>query len=200
MGAVTQRDRVPWKVPLAWKITLLLAGAATIFYSGLTWLAPRYVALGWSEESAGTLLTVFVLAQLGGMFAVSVFGDRTDDRRLWFAVMIALITVSTGGIAIAPVLFPWSWSAIFGIGIGGLFSLALTLPVDFAADQDATDRVSAMAMGVGFTVAAVGPFVIGAVRDVTGGYTPAFVGLTVISLLLFVLSLQFSPRRPDVGS
>lgn len=196
-----ERPPIPWRDGFAWTITLVVAGSSTIFYSGLTWLAPRYVALGWSEAAAGWLLTAFVLTQLGGMLAVSAFADRTADRRPWFLGMLALVIVGTVGIAAAPLSFPWAWSAAFGAGIGGLFSLALTLPVDFTPgnDDEATDRVSTMAMGTGYAVAAVGPFAIGALRDLTGGYDAAFAALVAVSVLLIGLSLRFSPRRPPIG-
>ena len=186
---------LPLTDPFAWTITILFAGSSMTFYSGLTWLAPRYVALGWSEAGAGLLLTLFLITQLVGMFAVSAFGDRWADRRPWFVGMAVLVTVGTAGIALSPTSFPWVWSATFGTGIGGLFSLALTLPVDFGESGEATDRLSAMAMGVGFGVAAIGPFVIGAIRDLTGGFTSSFVGLTVLGVAMLVLSIQFAPDR-----
>jgi CP family cyanate transporter-like MFS transporter len=189
-----------WRVPLAWTITIVLAGAATMFYSGLTWLGPRYIALGSTEASAGLLVTVFVLAQLPGMFFISGVGDRLADNRPLFVLMIGLIVVSTAGVALRPTLAPWLWASVYGVGSGGLFSLVLTLPVEFADDERATDRLSAMAMGVGFTVAAVGPFVIGAVRDLTGEFTVSFVALTLISLVLLGLSFRLSPEREDIAS
>ena len=189
------QGQLPLTDPFAWTITILFAGSSMTFYSGLTWLAPRYVALGWSEAAAGILLTLFLITQLVGMFAVSAFGDRRADRRPWFYLMAVLVTVGTAGIALSPTSFPWVWSAVFGTGIGGLFSLALTLPVDFGETGDATDRLSAMAMGIGFGVAAIGPFVIGAIRDLTGGFTSSFIGLTVLGVAMLGLSIQFAPDR-----
>lgn len=187
--------RLPWNDRLAWVITLFFAGTSTVFYSGLTWLAPRYVALGWSEVTAGFLLTVFVLAQVLGMAVISAFGDCFIDRRPWIVVMGLLSAGSVLAIAYAPLWSPWLWNGLFGVGAGGLFTLALTLPVDFATDGRATDRLATMAMGFGYMIAAVGPFLIGGLRDVTGEYAPAFAALCAVSLLLVVTATSLAPAR-----
>jgi len=47
------------------------------------------------------------------------------------------------------------------------------LPVDFATDEIATDRLSAMAFTGGFTLAAVSPYVVGIALDFSN-YTLIF--------------------------
>ncbi|RQG86791.1 MFS transporter [Natrarchaeobius halalkaliphilus] len=189
----TVRRRLPWRNPLAWTVTLFFAGTSTIFYSGLTWLAPRYVALGWTETGAGFLLTVFLLAQPIGMGLFTLFGDRFDDRRLWIVGMGAIAAIGTIGIAITPLSSPWFFVILFGTGSGGLFAIALTLPIDLAPDGQATDRLATMAMGIGYILSAFGPSLIGSARDLTGSYVPAFVAMCVVSLILGLIGTAFNP-------
>jgi CP family cyanate transporter-like MFS transporter len=185
---------IPWRNPLAWILMLFFAISSTIFYSGLTWLSARYVALGWDEATAGLLLTAFMVAQLGGMALVSAYGDKSIDRRPWHALMIAIVVISTGGVAFTPLSYPWIWATLLGVGTGGLFTLSLTLPIDFATGENATDRLSSMVMGGGYMLAAVGPFVTGGIRDLFGSYVPAFVGLTILGVVLTVCAVRLSPR------
>ncbi|WP_124193116.1 MFS transporter [Natrarchaeobius oligotrophus] len=189
------RRRLPWRSPLAWSVTLFFVGTSTIFYSGLTWLAPRYVALGWTETSAGFLLTVFLLAQPIGMGLFTLLGDRFDDRRPWILGMGAITAVGAIAIALAPHLSPWLVVIALGTGSGGLFAIALTLPVDLAPDGQATDRLATMAMGIGYVISAFGPSIVGSVRDLTGSYVPSFVALCVVSVFLVILGTAFEPAR-----
>lgn len=117
--AATQ-SRLPWRSPVAWVVTLFNAGASAVFYSGLTWLAPRYVALGWSETTAGFLLTGYALTQVIGMGLFSLFGDRFDDRRPWIWLMGLITAASAIAIGIVPEFRPWFLVAAFGTGSGGL--------------------------------------------------------------------------------
>ncbi len=52
-----------------------------------------------------------------------------------------------------------------------------------------------MAMGFGYMIAAVGLFLIGGLRDVTGEYAPAFAALCAVSLLLVATATSLAPAR-----
>ena len=87
---------------------------------------------------------------------------------------------------------------VLGLGVGGLFPLALTLPLDYSADADEAGRLTAMTFFVGSVVAALEPVAVGALRDATGGYTVPFVALAALSLGMLVVSPRFRP--PTHGS
>ena len=90
---------------------------------------------------------------------------------------------------------PWAWVVVLGLGIGGLFSLVLTLPLDYSADTDQAGRLTAMTFFVGYVVAAVRPLAVGARRDATGGYAFPFVALATLRLGMLAVSPRFRPRR-----
>lgn len=193
-----ERARLPWRNRWAVVLTCFFGGSSTVFFFVLTWLAPRYVALGWNASQAGLLLSGFILTQLGGNLAVSAVGDRMDDQRLLFALMLVLIIGGAVGVAVAPRLLPWGWAILLGVGAGGLFTLALTLPVTYAAGPTATDGLTSMMLGGGYLIAALGPFVAGVIRDVTGSYSVAFGGLVALAVVLLGLSVLFDPDRETV--
>ena len=58
-----------------------------------------------------------------------------------------------------------------GIGQGGALGLGLILPVLRGRDPGQVAGMTAMAMGVGYLIAAAGPALVGAVRDATGDWT-----------------------------
>ena len=83
---------------------------------------------------------------------------------------------------------------VLGLGIGGLFPLALTLPLDYSANADEAGRLTAMTFFVGYVVAAVGPVAVGALRDATGGEAGPFVALGAGSVGVFFSSFRVRPR------
>lgn len=60
---------------------------------------------------------------------------------------------------------------MLGLGQGGTFALALTLIVLRSKDAHVAANLSSMAQGVGYTLASMGPFAVGLVHDLTGGWT-----------------------------
>ncbi|MFP8952078.1 CynX/NimT family MFS transporter [Natrialbaceae archaeon A-arb3/5] len=184
-----------WRDPLTWLLTLFYAFNTSIYYSILTWLPPRYTALGWSEAAAGLVLTVFIVASLVGMLLIMAFGDRVADRRVWLVPLLSLALVGAVGTALSPETAPWLWAATFGLGLGAWFTLMLMLPVDYAADSDATSELSAIALAGGYMIGAVAPFSVGALRDIYGGFTGAFVGLAALVALGLLASFLLGPER-----
>ena len=181
--------------PLVVVLTLFFIFNTSVYYSMLTWLPPRFVALGWSETAAGLLLTVFIVAGLAGMLMITIVGDRTRDRRVWLVPTIALTFVGTAGLTVVPEGAPWIWASTLGFGVGAWFTLMLMLPVDYAIDSETTGRLSAIAIAGGYVFGGVAPFVVGLLRDLFGGFSIPFGGLVVFSLLALVMSLVFSPHR-----
>ena len=51
-----------------------------------------------------------------------------------------------------------------------MFALVMTLPLDLEQRRERVGALVAMMLGLGYTTAAISPFVLGAVRDVTGSF------------------------------
>lgn len=184
---------LPWRSWWAWILALFYGGASFLYFTTLTWIPPLYQSLGWSEELSGTLLTVFTVAEIGGTLGVIILSDRYPDRRPALVVTLLGCVVGYGAIALVPLTHPWLWMVVAGIGQGGLFNLALVLPVDYAPSPSATGKVSSMVLGIGYLLASLGPVVIGKLHDLLGGYETSFLMLVGISVVMLVVSLRFRP-------
>ena len=57
-----------------------------------------------------------------------------------------------------------------GFGLGAVFPLSLTLPVDVAVDPAEVGAVAALMLLGGYLISAVGPVLLGLVRDATGDF------------------------------
>jgi CP family cyanate transporter-like MFS transporter len=199
----TQREdssggvRLPWRNRHAWSVALFFGAESCLFFSSLTWVAPLYVDQGLDEGHAGLLLAVFALVRVPAAFVFPALADSSGDRRPWLALTLILTTLGFCALGLVPLATPWAplaWVVVLGLGIGGLFPLALTLPLDYSADADEAGRLTAMTFFVGYVVAAVGPVAVGALRDATGGYAVPFVALAALSVGMLAASFRFRPR------
>jgi MFS transporter, CP family, cyanate transporter len=143
------------------------------------------------------VVKVLALVRLPSAFLFPALADRSGDRRPWLMLTLILLTFGFCAAGLAPLAAswaPWAWVVVLGLGVGGLFPLALTLPLDYSADADEAARLTAMAFFVGYVVAEVGPVAVGALRDATGGYAVPFAALAALRVAMLVASFQFRPR------
>ncbi|PXC07857.1 cyanate transporter, partial [Pseudomonas aeruginosa] len=104
------------------------------------------------------------------------------------AVVLVMATTLAGllGFLYAPLQTIWGWAVLLGLGQGGTFSIALALIVLRSRDAHVASHLSGMAQGVGYTLAAMGPFMVGVVHDLTGGWNAVgyiFIGVAIAATL-----------------
>jgi CP family cyanate transporter-like MFS transporter len=72
---------------------------------------------------------------------------------------------------------------VLGLGQGSGFALALAFIGLRSGDAQVAARLSGMAQGVGYLIAATGPFAFGLLHDVTGGWNVPVVLAIAIAVL-----------------
>jgi CP family cyanate transporter-like MFS transporter len=187
------RLRLPWGSGVAWRITLYMGSQSLLYYAALTWLSPLYLDAGWSASRAGLLLGLFSLTQVFSALAVPAMVDRTGDHRPWVALCVGTATAMLAALGLVPTAAPWAWAALLGLGVGGMFALALTMLVRQASTPAAAARLSGMALLVGYLIAATGPVLAGAVYDATGSYRAPFLMLAGIGVGTLVVGVSVRP-------
>ena len=185
--------RLPWGSGVAWRVTLYMGLQSLLYYAALTWLSPLYLDAGWEAGRAGLLLGVFSFTQIFSALAVPALADRTGDHRPWVALCVGLATAMLAAIGLAPTAAPWLWAVLLGLGVGGMFALALTLLVKLASSPAAAARLSGMALLVGYLLAATGPVLAGAVYDAVGSYRAPFLVLAGIGVATLALGVSVRP-------
>ena len=187
------RPRLPWGSGVAWRVTIYMGSQSLLYYAALTWLSPLFVAAGWTAGRAGLLLGLFSFTQIFSALAVPALADRTGDHRPWIALCVGLATVMLAAFALVPTAAPWLWAALLGLGVGGMFALALTLLVKLASSPAAAARLSGMALLVGYLLAATGPVLAGALYDAVGNYRVPFLVLAAIGAATLAVGVSVRP-------
>ena len=190
---VPGRARLPWGSGVAWRITLYMGSQSLLYYAALTWLSPLYLDAGWSAGRAGLLLGLFSLTQVFSALAVPALADRTGDHRPWVALCVGVATAMLAAIGLAPTAAPWVWAGLLGLGVGGMFALALTMLVKQAATPASSARLSGMVLLVGYLLAATGPVLAGAVYDTVGSYRAPFLLLAAIGVGCLAVGVSVRP-------
>jgi CP family cyanate transporter-like MFS transporter len=84
---------------------------------------------------------------------------------------------------------------LLGVAIGPLFPLTMTLPLDAAESPAQVAALAGMMLGVGYVLSSMGPLVLGAIRDLTGGFTAVLWTLVGVAVVLLLVDATLSPKR-----
>jgi MFS transporter, CP family, cyanate transporter len=170
------RPPLPWRDRFARLACCYQAGTSLLVYGWMTWLPPYYQSQGFSPALAGALLAGWSVAQIPSALIVPALAERRRRWRFWAAVMLASVAAGTLGallMPLPPLVGPWLWVVLIGIGSGAGFPLGLAVIAWRTPDGAASAATSGLALGVGYTVAGLGPLLMGVLIDVTGGFGAA---------------------------
>jgi MFS transporter, CP family, cyanate transporter len=171
--------------PLAWAVATYFGIQSMAFYAGLAWLPEMLHAGGWSETAAGELQALNSLVSAIPAFAVPVLATRMRSQFPLLVALVASGAVAVIGILAAPGVAPL-WMVLIGVAQGGTLGLGLILPVLKAEHASDVASLTAMTLTVGYLVAATGPWLLGILHDVSGGWDAPIVALLAITVLELV--------------
>ncbi|WP_092251895.1 CynX/NimT family MFS transporter [Pseudomonas sp. NFACC13-1] len=167
---VAYRVRGLLRDPLAWQVTLYMGLQSSLAYIVFGWLPSILIGRGLTPTEAGLVLSGSVIVQLISSLAAPWLATRGKDQRLAIVIVMVMTLSGLFGCLYAPIDGLWGWAILLGLGQGATFSLALTLIVLRSRDAHVAANLSSMAQGFGYTLASLGPFAVGVVHDLTGGW------------------------------
>ncbi|MCE3553400.1 MFS transporter [Pseudonocardia sp. RS11V-5] len=183
-----------WRRPVVWGLMIAFAGQAFAYYGVTAWL-PLLLGdrLGMSETAAGVSSSIFQIAAVVGAFGVPVLLRLCPSPR----TVVAVVSVAWAALPLGLLLAPhgWAvWCALGGAAQGGGITVIFSLVVRRARDLTENRRMSALVQGGGYTIAATGPSVVGAVHEATGGWSGPLLVVFASVLVLFTAGLAASRR------
>lgn len=171
-----------WRDRLAWQVTLFMGLQSALAYCVFGWLVPILRDRGIDGVTAGAIVSLSVMMQAASCIVCPQIAVRGKDQRV---INVALLVIAVGallGILFAPVSTVWIWAILQGIGQGGLIAVAMTAIVLRSPDSHVAAHLSGMAQFVGYSLAAIGPLLVGLIRDWTGGFAATSVLFVALGL------------------
>lgn len=195
---------VPLRLPLrnkkAIQFTLFFGFMSSMFYSLTAWISPIALDFGNSPQYAAMLLTIFTLIQIPVALLVPNIVNRLGKPKL-FLILCSLSELI--GLIFLLLPMPILPAVIFlGIGAGGLFPLALMLPIIETRTPEEAGTWSAMSQMGGYIMGGFGPFLIGLIFDISGHFQAAIVAMLAIVMLMIgvQLSMKLGGKREEGSS
>jgi CP family cyanate transporter-like MFS transporter len=186
---------LPWRSPIARWVTVFVSLQSLVAFSGVAWLIPTFRDVGWSPSRAATMFVVFQAAQGLSMLLLPYFADRMPSKRPAVAASVICTVVGLFALAVAPAATALPATVLFGIGLGGGFSMGFILIVDCTRSKADAARLGAMVFLVAYAVAALGPLAVGLLHDITGGFRAGFLVMTSVGVVQLGLVVALRPGR-----
>lgn len=195
-GGRGSRDRVSHvgrisHSPTAIALTVLFGIQSMNAYVQFGWLPQIYRDAGLSAGYAGILMSLLTaLGILGGLMMPTVIA-RSPTIAPWMIAFGVLMVLGYTGLLLAPASTPWLWAVLLGIS-GFAFPTAIALITARTRDPGVTARLSGFVQPLGYALAAVGPFAVGLIHQVTGDWTLILLILMSTGVILTLAGLRVS--------
>lgn len=185
----------PWKNTRAWYMLLFFGFQSALFFSIITWLAPIAIEKGMSILAAGAVLTVMSTVQIVCNLSIPLLLEKWPSRHLWIMVSLGFGAAGVLLLMFGSIASIWPAAIFIGITLGGLFPLALMMPLDENSTPDDVNSWTAMIQSGGYIISALTPFAIGLLYDRFQNHTISlslFLGFIGV-LMVFAFLLKEKP-------
>lgn len=179
---------------LAWIVTLFFGLQAFYAYAAMGWFPQVMIDAGVPRDQAGLLFGLVSLIAVPISLVVAPMAARQRGQGPWILVLGVFGFAGTAGLMLAPAWSPLLWSVLIGLGMS-VFSLALTVIALRARTGEDTARLSGMAQGFGYLLAAFGPFLFGLLHDTTGDWVVPLSMLLVLLVIQVAVGMAAGRRR-----
>jgi len=153
---------------------------STIAYCVFGWLPVILIDRGLSPLNAGFALSLLMLVQIVTSLTAPWMAQHGRDQRGVIAGLSILMWVGILGLFFAPIGQVWLHATVAGLGLGGIFAMSLAFLVLRSPNAQVAAALSGMAQGVGYTIAATGPFLVGWLHEVTDSWNSVAIFFMVL--------------------
>jgi MFS transporter, CP family, cyanate transporter len=196
--------RAPIKVyrhALAWQVMAFMGLQSLLYYAALSWLPTIFQDRGTSAVTAGNLLALMGVGNLGAVLIVPLLAHRAPDQRALTVPSMAGMAAGLAGSLWAPLGTAAFWVLVLGVSQGACLALAIFFMVARARDPGTAASLSAFAQSAGYLVASAGPLAVGLLHSATGSWdVPVALLLVLCGAGLAVGILAARPRVLPAGS
>lgn len=184
-----------WRNRRSWYLAIFFSLGSSCYVCVLAWLSPYAIEQGYTAKQAGLMLGLLTAMEVVAGLLFPALSAKNIDRRRILYVLCTLQIIGFGGMAFRPDISLWLWSAIAGLGIGGIFPMALIVTMDHQTNSLLAGKLAGFVQGIGSMIAAIAPWIAGWMRDSLQSFTMAWVVLTGLGILALVMARAFNPSR-----
>ncbi|NYF24707.1 CynX/NimT family MFS transporter [Sporosarcina sp. JAI121] len=190
-----KKMKSPWKTRKAWLFLLFFGLQSSAFFSIITWLAPIAISAGMTLLQAGTLLSIMTTVQIFLNILLPLLMERFPARKFWLLLMLiaGMLAVFLFWTGMYPLM--WAGAFIMGIPLGGLFPVALLLPLDETRTAEEASSWTAMMQTGGFIIGGLLPLLIAVVYDGTENHHYTFGIILLLYVMMFILTFMIGDKK-----
>ena len=170
-------------------LSLVYFGAVACNYGISFWLPTIIKGFGLSIAMTGWVNAVPYVVGFFGMIWWGLRSDREGERTMHLAIALALAAIGVGGSAFLA--DPTTKMIALTIGAFGVFAslpIFWTLPTAFLAGSAVAPGIAAI-NSIGNLSGYFGPFVIGWIKDATGGFLWGLVTIAACAVVALAITL-----------
>lgn len=180
--AAVARTRIGWLMAVFFGLQSLQA------YSIFGWVAKVYRDAGFNAHDAGLLLGLTTGISIPLSFVIPWLTVRVADPRLLLTAVMAAYPIGYVGLIVAPSHGAWVWALTLGIGTC-TFPFILTLIGMRSRTPVGTAALSGFTQSVGYLIAVVGPFGVGALHAASHGWALPLSVLLILCVPQYLVGL-----------
>lgn len=156
---------------LGWIMAGFFGIQSAMAYSIFGWLASMYTAAGYGDAAAGVMLAIATGVGIPLAFLWPAHMARHPRPVGVLVFVMASGVIGTLGLLLAPrpALLGGLWAALLAVGTSS-FPMILALFGLRARTSEGTAALSGFTQSIGYLIAALGPFGMGVLHQLTGGW------------------------------
>ncbi|CEG22707.1 putative transporter YycB [Planococcus massiliensis] len=185
----------PWKNRRAWYMLVFFGLQSALFFSMITWLAPILIEKGMTVLAASAVLTVMTSVQLVGNLSIPALLAKFPSRLFWTMVSLLFGASGIGLLMMDQLVLAWPAAVCLGFTLGGLFPIALLMPLDENERADDVNSWTSMIQGGGYIISSIMPFSVGFFYDRFGSHDLTLVLFMSYIVLLALFAILLSKRK-----
>lgn len=180
--------------PVSIGAALFYGMAALNTYALLAWLPIIFQSFGLSQSEAGRMYAVYTFLTLPMALVAPILATRLRNPMPVGVLLSMVAAIGYLGIILAPISTATLWVVIAGIG-GGAFPFALTLFNLRTRTTQGSAAVTGFALGCGYALGTVGPFLGGLLSSSTGGWTVPLLVLAATAIPMTIGAVLLTRDR-----
>jgi CP family cyanate transporter-like MFS transporter len=179
--------------PTALSLAAFFGLQALSAYAVMGWLPAILIGAGIGADTAALMLSASALIAIPLSLLLPRFAVRSENQRPYVVGIVLGGLAGYTGLLLAPAAAPWLWVVLLA-SLHGAFPLAMTLISLRTREPSTAAQLSGFVQSCGYALAALGPLAIGALNDLTSGWTAPL--LLLIGCLLVELIVGLVAARP----